>query len=193
MNNELGNEIKISAIVKAVTIILDSIGEDRKRPGLTETPYRVAKAWQEWTSGYEIDIPSIFTVFDDGAENYDQMVTICDIPFYSHCEHHLAPFFGSVTISYIPNGRIVGLSKLSRLVEVYSRRLQVQERMTNQICDAIWEHLSPLGVGVQVKARHLCMESRGIKQRGSHTVTTALKGLMLHDGTVRAEFLQQCK
>lgn len=181
------------SIKEAIDILLYAIGEDSNRSGLLDTPERVSKAWLEWTSGYQADIESIFTSFEDGAEHYDQMVTVCDIPFYSHCEHHLASFFGTVTISYIPNGRIVGLSKFSRLVEAYSKRLQVQERMTNQIADAINEHLKPLGVGVQVKARHLCMESRGIKQQGSHTVTTALKGLMLTDGTVRAEFLQQCK
>jgi GTP cyclohydrolase I len=129
-------------------------------------------------------------VFEDGAEKHDQMVTVRDIPIYSHCEHHLAPIFGTVTISYIPNGRIVGLSKLSRLADMYARRLQVQERLTDQIADALFEHLEAKGVGVVIKARHMCMESRGICQQGHHTVTTALRGAMKDEPDTRAEFLR---
>jgi GTP cyclohydrolase I len=117
-------------------------------------------------------------------------VTVRDIPIYSHCEHHLAPIFGTVTISYIPNGRIVGLSKLSRLADMYARRLQVQERLTDQIADALFEHLEAKGVGVVIKARHMCMESRGICQQGHHTVTTALRGAMKDEPDTRAEFLR---
>ena len=137
-----------------------------------------------------MDPKSILKVFEDGAEKHDQMVTVKDIPFYSHCEHHLAPFFGTVTISYIPNGRIVGLSKLSRLADAYARRLQVQERLTEQIADALVEHLQPLGVGVLIKARHLCMESRGVCQQGHHTVTTALRGAIKDEPQTRSEFLR---
>jgi len=129
-------------------------------------------------------------VFEDGAEKHDQMVTVRDIPIYSHCEHHLAPIFGTVTISYIPNGRIVGLSKLSRLADMYARRLQVQERLTDQIADALFEHLEAKGVGVVIKARHMCMESRGICQQGHHTVTTALRGAMKDEPDTRSEFLR---
>ena len=116
-----------------------------------------------------------------------------DIPFYSHCEHHLAPFFGTVTVAYVPNGKIVGLSKLSRVVSAFARRLQVQERLTNQIADALQEHLAPLGVGIVVTARHLCMESRGIEQQGSITITSALRGVMRDSASARSEFLALSK
>lgn len=170
--------------------ILQFVGDDPAREGLHETPRRVAKAWAHWCSGYNGDPAKLLKVFKDGAEAHNQMVTVKDIPIYSHCEHHMAPIFGTVTISYIPNGMIVGLSKLSRLADMFARRLQVQERLTDQIADALWEHLKPKGVGVVIKARHLCMESRGICQQGHHTVTTALRGAMLDEPETRAEFLQ---
>lgn len=170
--------------------ILQFVGEDATREGLLETPRRVAKAWSNfWASGYGKNPADILKVFEDGAEKHNQMVTVKDIPIYSHCEHHLAPIFGTVTISYIPNGKIVGLSKLSRLADMFARRLQVQERLTDQIADALMEHLQPLGVGVLIKARHMCMESRGICQQGHYTVTTALRGNMLDEADTRAEFL----
>ena len=186
MESKIARQVSIE---NATNILLHAIGEDRKRPGLIETPRRVAKAWLEWTSGYAESADEILKVFEDGAESYDQMVTVKDIPFYSHCEHHLAPFFGTCTISYIPNGRIVGLSKLSRITQMFAKRLQVQERLTSQIADCLFEKLNPLGVGVSIKARHLCMESRGTCQQGHHTITTALKGSMLTDASARAEFL----
>lgn len=170
--------------------LLEYVGEDPHRGGLLETPHRVAKAWGHWCNGYSKNAKDILKVFEDGAEKYNQMVTVKDIPFYSHCEHHLAPFFGTVTISYVPNGRIVGLSKLSRLTSMFAQRLQVQERLTDQIADAIMEHLSPVGVGVVIKARHLCMESRGICQQGHHTITTSLRGVMMDDDQARSEFLR---
>ena len=184
-NEQAGNETIEDNIVR----LLQYVGEDPKRGGLLETPKRVAKAWSEWTSGYKEDAATILKVFEDGAEEYDQMVTVKDIPFYSHCEHHMAPFFGTCTISYIPNGKIVGLSKLSRIVQMYARRLQVQERLTSQIAEALNTHLQPLGVGVSITARHMCMESRGVKHQGSGTVTTALKGEMKDNDQTRAEFL----
>jgi GTP cyclohydrolase I len=165
--------------------------ENPDRPGLVETPARVAKAWKHWTSGYAIDPASVLKTFEDGAEGSDEMVIVKGIPLYSHCEHHLAAIFGTATVAYIPDGRIVGLSKISRLVDVFARRLQVQERMTVQIADALVEHLAPRGVGVRISARHLCMESRGICQQGHHTITTALRGV-LFEGAPRAEFLQAC-
>ena len=161
------------------------------RPGLLETPDRAAKAWEFWTSGYDIDVPGLFKAFEDGADNVNEMVTVANIPFYSHCEHHMAAIFGRVTVGYIPNGKIVGLSKISRVVDAFARRLQVQERMTTQIADAIMQHLEPRGVGVRVVARHMCMESRGICQQGHHTTTTALRGVF-NEGTVRGEFLASC-
>lgn len=173
-----------------VVRLLQYVGEDVSRGGLKETPSRVAKAWKYWCSGYNVNPSSVLKVFEDGAEKHDQMVTVKDIPFYSHCEHHLAPIFGTVTISYIPDGKIVGLSKLSRLVDVFARRLQVQERLTDQIADSLFEHLNPLGVGVLVKARHLCMESRGVCQQGHHTITTALRGVIKSEPETRQEFLK---
>ena len=173
-----------------VNNLLELIGEDVNREGLRDTPYRVAKAWDYWTKGYDVDIEKLLTTFRDGAENYDQMVSVCNIPFYSHCEHHLAPFFGNAIVSYIPQSNIVGLSKLNRVVDAFARRLQVQERFTNQIADAIFTHLQPLGVGVHIKARHLCMESRGICQQGHFTCTTALRGVIKDEDTPREEFLK---
>lgn len=169
--------------------LLEYVGEDPGRPGLLETPQRVAKAWQFWTKGYNEKPEDIFKVFEDGAEGVDQMVMVKDIPFYTHCEHHLAPFFGTATIAYIPDGKIIGLSKLSRLLDMYARRLQVQERLTNQIADTMEKYLQPKGIGVMVRARHLCMESRGICQQGHHTVTNALRGVLLNDPQARAEFM----
>lgn len=173
--------------------IIEFVGDDPNRGGLLETPERVAKAWRHWCGGYSKSPEEVLKTFDDGAEKYDQMVTVRDIPFYSHCEHHLAPFFGTATVAYIPDGKIVGLSKISRLVDIFARRLQVQERLTNQVADALQQHLCPLGVGVFIKARHLCMESRGICQQGHHTVTTALRGVLADDTDARTEFLRMCE
>lgn len=168
-------------------------GEDPSRGGLLETPARVVKAWEFWTSGYGMRASDILKTFEDGAEGCDQMVIRKDIPLYSHCEHHMAAIFGTCTIAYIPDGKVVGLSKLDRLCEMFMRRLQVQERLTNQIADAIWEHLAPKGVGVYINARHMCVESRGVRNRNSETITTALRGAMLHEAATRAEFLQAAR
>ena len=175
-----------------ITRLLQLVGEDPTREGLIETPARVVKAWKHWCSGYGKDPAKLLKVFEDGGETYDQMVLVKDIPIYSHCEHHLAAIIGTASIAYIPNGKIVGLSKLSRLADMFARRLQVQERLTNQIADALYEHLQPKGVGVLIKARHLCMESRGICQQGHHTVTTALRGVIKDEPETRAEFLRLC-
>lgn len=172
--------------------LLGYLDPDHPREGLADTPARVAKAWRHWCSGYDMDPAEVLKVFEDGAASYDEMVLVRDIPLYSKCEHHLADIFGTACVAYIPNGRIVGLSKLSRLVDGFARRLQVQERLTVQIADALEEHLKPLGVGVLIRARHMCMESRGICQQGHHTVTTALRGAMKHDPRTRSEFLAAC-
>lgn len=169
-------------------LLFSIIGEEA-RPGLEETPARVVKAWQEWCAGYDVDPADVLKVFEDGAEGVDEMVIVKDIPIYSKCEHHLADIFGTITIAYIPNGKIVGLSKLSRLADVFARRLQVQERLTNQIANALMEHLQPKGVGVLMKARHMCMESRGLCQQGHHTLTSALRGVIKTDVQARSEFL----
>lgn len=170
--------------------VLQYVGEDPTREGLIETPARATKAWEEWTEGYTMKPEDVLKVFEDGAEHCDEMVVVKDIPVYSHCEHHMAAIFGTATVAYIPNGRIVGLSKLSRLVNVFAHRLQVQERLTNQIADALQEHLKPTGAGVLIRARHLCMESRGVCQQGHHTITSALRGMIKEDPSARAEFLQ---
>lgn len=184
-----GKYLRMS-LVDAGHKILHAVDPGYGRQGTAETPERFAKAWQFWTSGYDVDVGKLLKVFEDGAEGCDQMVMVKDIPIYSHCEHHLAAIFGTCSIGYIPNGKVVGLSKLSRLADAFARRLQVQERLTTQIADALVEHLQPLGVGVMVRARHMCMESRGICQQGHHTVTNALRGVILDDPTARAEFMQ---
>lgn len=179
----------VGGIEDNIRRLLQYVGEDPERGGLLETPHRVAKAWAFWCSGYDVDIGKLLKTFEDGAEGADEMVVVKDIPFYTHCEHHMAPFIGTATIAYLPNQRIVGLSKLNRVLDAFARRLQVQERLTAQVADALMEHLEPLGCGVVIKARHLCMESRGVCQQGHHTVTSALRGVFKDDASVRAEFL----
>jgi len=169
--------------------LLSSIGEDPDRPGLHETPARVAKAWQHWTSGYGQEPVEILKAFEDGAEEYNELIVVRGIPVYSHCEHHLAPFFGKATIGYLPKGKIVGLSKLTRLVDIFSKRLQVQERMTIQIANALMEVLEPKAVGVVVRCRHMCMESRGIRTPGEETITSAMLGGLRGNLALRTEFL----
>lgn len=173
--------------------ILAEIGDDSTREGLAETPARVVKAWDTWFSGYGQDPKDILKVFEDGAEGVDEMVIEVDIPFYTHCEHHMAPFFGLASVAYIPDGKVLGLSKMNRLVDLFARRLQVQERLTNQIADAMEELLKPKGVGVLIRARHLCVESRGIKHRGCSTTTSALRGVMKTEPDARHEFLTLAK
>lgn len=170
--------------------LLEYIGEDPKRDGLKETPQRVLKAWKELTSGYKQEPQAILTTFD--SEKYDEMIFEKGLPYFSTCEHHLLPFFGTATIAYIPGKKIAGLSKLGRILDVFARRLQVQERLTVQVADALMEILEPVGVGVLVKARHLCMESRGYNKQGHETITSALRGKFV-DPTVRAEFLSIAK
>ena len=168
--------------------LLAHLGEDPSRQGLVETPKRVEKAWRHWTSGYQQNPADILKVFDDGAERYSELIMVRNIPVYSHCEHHLAPFFGTATIGYIPDGKIVGLSKLTRLVDCFARRLQVQERLTSQIAEALMTHVQPLSVGVVIRCRHMCMESRGIQATGEETVTSALLGEIQSNLGLRGEF-----
>jgi GTP cyclohydrolase I len=172
------------------TRLLEFIGEDVEREGLKETPARFLAAWQEWCSGYKEDPAKILKAFKDGADNVDEMVLVRDIPIFSHCEHHLAPFFGKAHVAYIPNGKIVGLSKIPRLVQIFMRRLQVQERLTQQIASAIQQGLEPRGVGVVLECRHMCMESRGVKVPGSSTTTSSLLGAFKTDAAARAEFMR---
>lgn len=176
--------------INAVRTLLEKIGEDPKREGLAQTPDRFVRALLECTSGYEIEPQSVLTWFEDGAQSYDSLLIVRDIPFYSLCEHHLAPFFGVAHIAYIPDGKVVGLSKLSRLLEVFARRLQVQERITNEVADALFtSEGKPKGVGVVLEARHMCMESRGVNRPGCVTVSSALRGCIREEPDCRAEFL----
>ncbi|MDR0268566.1 GTP cyclohydrolase I FolE [Paenibacillus sp.] len=167
--------------------ILKLIGEDPQREGLLETPARVTRMYEEIFAGYEVDPRDVLGVTFD--ENHEELVIVKDIVYYSQCEHHMAPFFGKVHIGYIPSGKIVGLSKLARLVEAVTRRLQVQERITSQIADIMVDVLKPNGVMVVVDGEHLCMCSRGIKKPGSKTVTSAVRGVFREDSASRAEFM----
>ena len=168
---------------------LKSLGEDPDRPGLVETPARVTKAWKHWSSGYGQNPADVLKAFEDGAEEYNELIVVRNIPVYSHCEHHLAPFFGKATVGYMPDGKIVGLSKLTRLVECFAKRLQVQGRLTIQVANALMENLQPKAVGVVIRCRHLCMESRGIKTAGEETVTSAMLGELQPNLAMRTEFL----
>jgi GTP cyclohydrolase I len=172
---------------------LAHLGENPQRQGLLETPERAAKAWRHWTSGYALDPADILKSFDDGAERYDELIVVQGIPVYSHCEHHLAPFFGTAAIAYAPDGKIVGLSKLTRLVECFARRLQVQERLTVQIAEALMTHLQPRSVGVVLKCRHMCMESRGIQAVGEETMTSVMLGELRSSPAQRQEFFALIK
>ena len=175
-------------VAESVYTILENIGEDPSRQGLLKTPERVAKAYSFITQGYEPDARRILrsAMFD---EDYSEMVLVKDIEFYSLCEHHMLPFFGKAHIAYIPNGRIVGLSKIPRIVDVFARRLQVQERITIEIRDAIQETLEPIGVAVVIEAHHLCMQMRGVSKQNSVTATSAFSGAFLEDVKTRKEFI----
>lgn len=175
-------------VKKAVTSILNEVGENPSREGLLKTPERVAKAYAYLTSGYSKNIKKILNnaIFE---EEYDEMVIVKDIDFYSMCEHHMLPFYGKVHIAYIPNGKIVGLSKLPRIVEVFARRLQVQERMTQEIANTIDKYLNPAGVGVVAEAYHMCMMMRGVEKQNSYTLTSAMHGDFKNDARTRGEFL----
>lgn len=175
----------------AVRAIINFIGEDPNREGLVDTPLRVAKAWREMTSGYDSD-PKTILARDFHGNGYDQMVVCKKVEFTSVCEHHMLPFMGHAWVGYIPRKRVVGLSKMARLVDCFARRLQIQENMTRQIADAMQEHLNPLGVGVRVEAVHCCMSCRGVMKRESSMVTTALLGAF-RKPEVRAEFLGECR
>lgn len=169
-------------------VILEQIGEDPERQGLQKTPERVAKAMQFLTHGYDLDPKEILTsaMF---AEEYSQMVVVKDIEVYSLCEHHMLPFFGKAHVAYIPSGHIVGLSKIPRVVDAFARRLQVQERLTNEIRDCIQETLAPQGVAVVIEAQHLCMQMRGVAKQNSVTTTSAFTGQFLEDEKTRKEFM----
>ena len=174
----------------AVRTLLSGIGENPTRPGLLDTPRRVVDMYREMTSGYQQDPATILArMFDDTS---DEMVVLEGIEFTSLCEHNLLPFVGTATVGYVPDKQVVGISKLARLVECYARRLQVQERMTKQIADAIMEHLKPQGAAVLVKARHSCMGCRGVRKPSALMTTSALRGVFMTNQSARAEFLSLC-
>lgn len=172
-----------------VRTILEALGEDPDRQGLMKTPERVETAYRWLTRGYRLSVADVVgdAVFE---EAHEEMILVRDIEVYSLCEHHMLPFWGRAHVAYIPNGRLIGLSKLPRIVEVFARRLQVQERMTDQIADAIMTALEPQGVGVVIEAAHLCMMMRGVEKQNSRTVTSAVRGLFRSDSKTRSEFLR---
>lgn len=173
---------------KLVHEMLLKIGEDPQREGLVKTPERVSKSWKEITAGYDQRPGELVRSALFQAEG-QEMVIVNDIDFYSMCEHHMLPFFGKAHVAYIPNGKIVGLSKIARVVEAYARRLQVQERMTAQIANCLMENLQPLGVAVTLHAQHLCMMMRGIQKQNSYAVTSEMLGCFKNDPKTRSEFL----
>jgi GTP cyclohydrolase I len=176
---------------KAITMLLEAIGEDVTREGLVETPMRVAKMYEEITKGYDEDVKThLSKIFNVKSSD---IVLEKDIEFYSLCEHHLLPFFGKVHIAYLPNEKVVGLSKLARTVETFARRLQLQEQMTNQIADSIEEFLSPSGIMVVIEAEHTCMTMRGIKKVGSKTVTYSMRGKFVEDVALQNNILNLIK
>lgn len=179
------NKEKFEANIRNILI---EIGEDPNREGLLSTPKRVAEAYEFLTSGYQKDIEEVLNnaIF---TEKYDEMVLVKNIDFYSMCEHHMLPFYGKVHVAYIPNGKIVGLSKIPRIVEVFARRLQVQERMTQQIADTLEKYLQPVGVAVVSEAFHMCMMMRGVEKQNSSATTSAMHGVFKEDEKTRNEFL----
>lgn len=178
---------KLHKIEEAVASIIEAIGEDPQREGLRETPRRVAQMYQELFAGLEQDPSEVLDVtFEEG---YREMVILRDIPFYSICEHHFLPFFGHAHIGYVPDGRVVGASKLARVLDILSHRPQLQERLTEQAADVIYNVLHPLGVAVVIKAEHLCLSLRGVQKPGTKVVTSATRGSFSTESTNRAEFL----
>lgn len=183
------NDIAKHNIQDLISRLLQEIGEDPEREGLVRTPERVAKAWEYLARGYELSLEEIV----GGAcfeEQYDEMVTVKEIDFFSMCEHHLLPFFGKAHVGYIPDGRVIGLSKIPRIVEMFARRLQVQERMTQQIANALMEILKPKGVGVVIEGVHMCMQMRGVEKQNSYATTSHLVGEFKTNQKTREEFMR---
>ena len=175
---------------EAVRTLLLWAGEDPHREGLVETPERVARAYEDWFSGYKEDPISFLKRTFKEVEGYDEMIVLRDIAFESHCEHHMAPIIGCAHVGYLPNNKVVGISKLARVVEAFARRFQVQEKMTAQVANCIWEVLNPKGVGVVIEASHQCMTTRGIHKSNVSMVTSQMLGLFRKDARTRSEFLR---
>ena len=192
MSTKHGEDDQIASMEPHVLALLRAVGEDTAREGLKRTPYRHAKALRYLTSGYRTDIDKII----NGAlftETYDNMVIVKNIEVFSLCEHHLLPFYGKAHVAYIPNGKIIGLSKIPRIVDVFARRLQVQERLTEQVADLLVEKLQPQGVAVVMEAYHTCMMMRGVEKQNSYTVTSCMRGVFHDDRATRAEFMDLIK
>lgn len=181
----------LNKIAKLSKELLKEIGEDPEREGLQQTPKRIAKSYEKIFGGYNKNPSDILTEFD--GENYDEMIICKNIDFYSTCEHHMQPFFGKVTIGYIPNKKIIGISKLPRIVEIFARRLQNQERLTQQIATTLNDLLKPKGVGVVVEAKHFCMIARGVEKENTAMVTSSCTGLFKKNAKTRSEFLRLIK
>ena len=175
----------------SVVKFFDFIGEDSSREGLLETPERVIRACDELFSGYKTNPEELFKTFQDGC--CQEMVILKDVEYFSFCEHHLLPFFGKVSVGYIPNGKVVGVSKIARVVDMFAKRLQIQERMTSQIADTIIEHINPAGVMVVCEGTHFCMVTRGVRKQKSKMVTSAIRGVFKENGMARDEFLTLLK
>ena len=188
----LSQEVTKEEVRKAIKTVLRYIGENPNREGLEETPDRVLRSYEELYGGYQQEPVSVLKTFRDGSERVDEMVVQRNIPFFSMCEHHMLPFFGVAHVAYLPDQKIVGLSKLARLVEIFARRLQVQERMTTQITDALMETLQPRGAACVIQAVHLCMVQRGINKYHSDTLTSSIRGAF-KEAKTRAEFLDLIK
>jgi GTP cyclohydrolase I len=188
LNTKDKKSIDLDVIEAQVKLLLEELGENPLREGLLKTPHRVAKAYEFLTRGYREDINKVINgaIFE---EKYDEMVIVKDVDFFSLCEHHMLPFFGKVHIAYIPDGKIVGLSKMPRVVDVFARRLQVQERMTQEIADTLDKYLQPKGVGVVSEARHMCMMMRGVEKQNSVATASAMHGVFKEDARTRSEFL----
>ncbi|HOE96594.1 MAG TPA: GTP cyclohydrolase I FolE [Candidatus Sumerlaeota bacterium] len=188
LDEDLADEQANPRIAEATRMLLTEIGEDPRRQGLARTPERVARAWEYLTQGYRTDLHTIVNgaIFD---EKYDEMVAVKSIQFFSLCEHHLLPFYGKCHVAYIPDGKVVGISKIPRIVDMFARRLQIQERLTAQIAESLHEVLSPKGVGVVMEAYHMCMMMRGVEKQDSLTTTSEMLGVFKTSPQTRAEFL----
>jgi len=179
-------------VLKAIlSNIIEKIGENPEREGLLATPRRVIKSWDEIYSGYSKNPEDVLTTFS--AEGYDQIILLKDIEFYSMCEHHMLPFFGKAHIAYIPDTKIIGISKLARLLEIYARRMQIQERIGEQVTSALMDHLKPLGAACIIEAGHMCMRMRGASKQESTMVTSSMKGVFMTDASAKAELMQLIK
>ena len=190
MSDDTRNDVSRKQAEEAVRTLLRWSGEDPAREGLLDTPKRVVKAYEDWFSGYALDPDDYLQRTFEEVEGYDELIVLRDIQFESHCEHHMAPIIGRAHVGYLPDGKVVGISKLARVVEAYARRFQVQEKMTAQIAGCIERALHPLGVGVVIEAAHECMTTRGVHKRGVSMVTSTMLGTFREDARTRSEFLK---